>query len=306
MFLYHPAPPGPCPINILTTMKISNQLRAMIVAVMGTTLVASAAVTQPRPVETPAPAYPQELEDTGQSGQAVIALTITPEGRVAETRVQEADHPAFGRAALAVLDQWRFEPARRDGEPIAQRVELPFQFRAPLDQQFNAMIGRKVFQHLPPDTEIVEESQLKRRLRPANSTPTLKPGVATMMKDMGPQRRSLHVPPVLPRALQDREFDDVITVRCLVAPDGSVINPELEEMPKTAELAGPALLTAALSRFQPPRLPNKTAYVRTTITIDFSAKPPEKQDDNLWWQYERDAPYAPPPGESSSPRILSR
>jgi hypothetical protein len=94
-------------------------------------------------------------------------------------------------------------------------------------------------------------------------------------------------------------------VRCLVAPDGSVINPELEEMPRTAELAGPALLSAAVYRFQPPRLPNKSAYVRTTLTVDFSAKP-NKPENDLWWQYERDAPYAPPPGESSSPRILSR
>lgn len=300
MFLYHPAPPGPCPINILTTMKISNQLRAMIVAVMGTTLVASAAVTQPRPVETPAPAYPQELEDTGQSGQAVIALTITPGGRVAETRVQEADHPAFGRAALAVLDQWRFEPARRDGEPIAQRVELPFQFRAPLDQQFNAMIGRKVFQHLPADTEIVEESQLKRRLR-QNHSSMLKPGVAMTLTTLGKLNSIRHVPPVLPPSLRDREFDDVITVRCLVAPDGSVINPELEEMPKTAELAGPALLSAAAIRFHPPRLSNPSAYVRTTLTVDFSAA--KKPEDNLWWQNEHDAPFAPPPGQPEIPRI---
>lgn len=275
------------------TMKISNQIKAMIIALAGITLVATAAVTPPIPVETPAPAYPQELEDTGQSGQAVVEMTITAEGRVARPQVQEADHPAFGTAALAVLDQWRFEPARRDGEPISRRIALPFQFRAPLDQQFNAMIGRKVFQHLPPDTEIIDEAQLKRKLRPANSTPTLKPGVATMLKDIGP-RPSLHVPPVLPRSLRDRKFDDVITVRCLVAHDGSVINPELEEMPKTAELAGPALLTAALSRFQSPQLPNKSAYVRTTITVDFSAKPTEKQDDNLWWQNERDAPQASP------------
>ena len=282
------------------TMKISHQFKAMILALAGTTLVATAKVTPPRPVETPAPAYPQELEDTGQSGQAVIEMTVTTEGRVARPRVQEADHPAFGTAALAVLDQWRFEPARRDGEPVSRRIALPFQFRAPLDQQFNAMIGRKVFQHLPPDTEIIDEAQLKRRLRQDHSG-MLKPGVAMTQANLAQLSTIRHVPPVLPRSLRDREFDDVITVRCLVAPDGSVINPELEEMPKTAELAGPALLSAAAIRFHPPELANRSAYVRTTVTVDFSTA--KKPENNLWWQNERDAPLAPPPGQPDIPRI---
>jgi len=281
-------------------MKISKQIKAMIIALAGATLVATAAVTPPIPVETPAPAYPQELEDTGQSGQAVIEMTITAEGRVGQTRVESADHPAFGRAALAVLEQWRFEPARRDGEPIARKVALPFQFRAPLDQQFNAMMGRKVFQHLPPDTEIIDEAQLKRRLRQDHSG-MLKPGVAMTQANLAQLNSIRHVPPVLPRSLQGREFDDVITVRCLVAPDGSVINPELEEMPKTAELAGPALLSAAAIRFHPPELANRSAYVRTTVTVDFSTA--KKPENHLWWQYERDAPNAPPPGQPDLPRI---
>ena len=279
------------------TMKISHQFKAMILALAGTTLVATAKVTPPRPVETPAPAYPQELEDTGQSGQAVIEMTITAEGQVDQARVESADHPAFGHAALAVLEQWRFEPARRDGEPIARKVVLPFQFRAPLDQQFNAMIGRKVFQHLPPDTEIIDEAQLKRKLRQDHSG-MLKPGVALTQATMGQLSTIRHVPPVLPRSLRDREFDDVIAVRCLVAPDGSVINPELEEMPKTAELAGPALLSAAAIRFHPPELANRSAYVRTTVTVDFSTA--KKPENNLWWQNEKDAPLASP-GDSGVP-----
>jgi TonB family protein len=272
-------------------MKISHHVRTMIIALAGITLVATAAVTPPRPVEAPAPAYPPELEDTGKSGEAVIELTITPEGRVTQPRVESADHPAFGQAALAVLEQWRFEPARRDGVPIARKVVLPFQFRAPLDQQFNAMMGRKVFQHLPPETEIIDEAQLKRRLRQDHSG-LLKPGVAMTQANLSQLNSIRYVPPVLPRSLQGREFADVITVRCLVASDGSVINPELEEMPKTAELAGPALLSAAAIRFHPPELDNRSAYVRTTLTVDFSTT--KKPENNLWWQNERDAPQASP------------
>jgi len=289
-------------------MKTVTYLIPLLMALTAGAMAATAAVTPPRPVETPAPAYPLELEDTGQSGQALIELTITEQGRVARPHVQAADHPAFGQAALAVLDQWRFEPARRDGEPVAQRVVLPFNFRAPVDQQFNAMVGRKVFQHLPPDTEIIDEAQLGRKLRSANHTPALQPGVIVALKDLGQVRPAHHVPPVLPRALQGREFDDVITVNCIVTPEGEVINPELDEMPQTAELAGPALLTAALSRFHPPRLRNRPVYVRTTLTIDFAQSKLPKQEDDLWWQYDNDVPFAHPPGESSGTpsRLLGR
>jgi TonB family protein len=277
-------------------MKLTHSLLALLISGLGTSLVAVAALTPPRPLETPAPAYPHELEDSGQSGQATIELTITPEGGVTEARVQAADHPAFGRAALAVLEQWRFEPARRDGEPVSQRVVLPFNFRAPLDQQFNAMVGRKVFQQLPSDTEIIDEAQLPRKLRPANPTPPPKPGVMVPLDQLGQLNPPRHVPPVLPRSLQGREFDDVITVSCIVTPEGLVINPELEEMPQTAELAGPALLTAALSRFHPPRLGNRPVHVRTTLAINFATP---KREDNLWWQYENNVPSSlPGPGGS--------
>jgi TonB family protein len=223
---------------------------ALVALCLGLAPAWSAETSLPTPVTTPAPTYPAELEDSGRSGRAVIATTITPAGRAARARVHEADHPAFGRAALAVLRDWRFEPARRDGEAVEVAVLIPFDFRAPVDQQFNALLGRKVFQHLPPETEVVEETELRRRLRPSN-----------------------RMPPVLPTSLQDEKFKDIILVSCIVTPEGLVINPELLELPADRRLAGPALMTAALTRFPPPLHQRQPVYARTTLRVDFSQKP---------------------------------
>jgi hypothetical protein len=37
-------------------------------------------------------------------------------------------HPAFSDAAIAAVRQWRFEPARLDGRPVAITVVVPVRF----------------------------------------------------------------------------------------------------------------------------------------------------------------------------------
>ena len=43
--------------------------------------------------------------------------------------------PELDRAAMAAAGRWRFAPARRDGAPIASRIQLVFHFEPPTQQQ---------------------------------------------------------------------------------------------------------------------------------------------------------------------------
>ena len=235
----------------------------------------------PVPHETRVPAYPEELQDTGRSGNARITMTVTAEGRVADPQVEWASHPVFGREALAAVRTWRFEPGTREGQPVALRVTVPVEFKAPVDQQFNAFLARRVFRPLPAGIEVVDESDLRRGLRLAK-----------------------RLPPVLPMALWGNTYTEVVKVNCIVGPDGLVLNPTLETMPENPELATPALMTAALTRYRPPVKGKQPVFVRTVIPVDFGLKP-QQATGPFWEQFDDER--VPSPTDASGyirPQIL--
>lgn len=57
-------------------------------------------------------------------------MRITEQGRVEDAHVERsAGHPDLDQAALEAVRRWRFEPARRSGEPVAVVVVLPVEFK---------------------------------------------------------------------------------------------------------------------------------------------------------------------------------
>jgi periplasmic protein TonB len=76
------------------------------------------------------PSYPSSARASGIQGTTLLEVLVTVEGRVTDVVVKEsAGHPALDEAAVDAVRRWRFEPARRGSEPVAMRVELPFEFR---------------------------------------------------------------------------------------------------------------------------------------------------------------------------------
>lgn len=76
------------------------------------------------------PPYPATLRAAGVSGKVVLHLVVDSTGRVdlAQVRVRESSAEQFTTAVRAILPRLRFAPAMLDGRPVAQLVELPFQF----------------------------------------------------------------------------------------------------------------------------------------------------------------------------------
>ena len=61
-------------------------------------------------------------------------LRIDVDARGVPTDVQVVERSgdrdrAFDRAAIEAARQWRFQPATRNGEPVAATVQLPVEFR---------------------------------------------------------------------------------------------------------------------------------------------------------------------------------
>ena len=76
------------------------------------------------------PLYPAAARDAGLAGLVRMAVTVAPDGRVADITVLEESQAGagFGKAAAAAVWQWRFRPAVRDGEAHTATVEIALQF----------------------------------------------------------------------------------------------------------------------------------------------------------------------------------
>jgi len=59
----------------------------------------------------------------------VVLFDVTPDGRVENPSVQKSTDSAFESAAIAAVRQWRFEPGKRNNEPVRFRMRLPMRFK---------------------------------------------------------------------------------------------------------------------------------------------------------------------------------
>ena len=61
-------------------------------------------------------------------GTVNIIFIVDQRGRVESPMVQSSTLPDFEAPALAAVKQWRFEPGKRNGEPVKFRMRVPITF----------------------------------------------------------------------------------------------------------------------------------------------------------------------------------
>ena len=76
------------------------------------------------------PRYPESARRQGVEGTVLLKIRITEQGSVEDVQVERsAGHPDLDQSAMEAVQRWRFEPARRSGEPVAVWVQLPVVFK---------------------------------------------------------------------------------------------------------------------------------------------------------------------------------
>jgi TonB family protein len=81
------------------------------------------------PVATVDPVvYPWELPDT--EGNVVVEITIDERGSIVAKTILRSMGPKLDEKFLAALENWRFQPATRNGVAIASKQDAVFHFRA--------------------------------------------------------------------------------------------------------------------------------------------------------------------------------
>jgi TonB family protein len=90
---------------------------------------APVAATSLKRTRTVAPDFPEAARRKGTNGWVEVVFTVTPKGTVADAEVRSSSpEEVFDDAAIKAVKQWRFEPATKDGQPVATRTMIRLKF----------------------------------------------------------------------------------------------------------------------------------------------------------------------------------
>ena len=88
-------------------------------------------MSAPKCLRCPFPEYPKVLSRQQSEGVVVSVFVLDREGRVTCVQNLNSPHPHLSLAVVEGLDEWKMEPARRDGVsvPVKVRIETRFQLQ---------------------------------------------------------------------------------------------------------------------------------------------------------------------------------
>ena len=86
-------------------------------------------VMAPKVVYAPDPEYTDKARKKKINGTVVVAMIVTPEGTVRDVKIAKSLDKELDKQATAAVSKWRFEPARKDGKPVAVHLKAEVSFR---------------------------------------------------------------------------------------------------------------------------------------------------------------------------------
>lgn len=85
---------------------------------------------QPVPISSPAPRYPSAALRRREAGTVLVRVEVDTTGMpVGVALVQRSGSRDLDRAAMEAVRAWRFQPAQRNGQPVAGSLVIPIDFR---------------------------------------------------------------------------------------------------------------------------------------------------------------------------------
>jgi TonB family protein len=74
------------------------------------------------------PVYTDEARRRGIEGDVILDVTVLRDGRVGDVKVRRQLGAGLDQRAVDAVRQWRFSPARRQGEPVDVSVQVAVSF----------------------------------------------------------------------------------------------------------------------------------------------------------------------------------
>ena len=86
-------------------------------------------VSAPRALNTPDPDYSEEARKAKYQGTVVLWLVVDPAGRPRDVKVARSLGMGLDQKAIEAVRKWTFEPAMKDGKPVAVQINVEVNFR---------------------------------------------------------------------------------------------------------------------------------------------------------------------------------
>jgi TonB family protein len=91
--------------------------------------IADADVTPPRVIYSPEPKYPPDARAAGHQGTSILSLVVGRDGYVHDISIVRKLDAELDESAIATARSWRYEPARKDDDPVEVRIQVRIRFR---------------------------------------------------------------------------------------------------------------------------------------------------------------------------------
>jgi TonB family protein len=86
-------------------------------------------VSAPRALYAPDPDYSEEARQAKYQGTVVLWLVVGPDGRPRDAKISRSLGMGLDEKALEAVRRWKFEPAMKDGKPVAVQINVEMNFR---------------------------------------------------------------------------------------------------------------------------------------------------------------------------------
>lgn len=86
-------------------------------------------ITAPKAVFAPDPKYDKQARKGKHQGTCVLSMIVGPDGLPRDIRVTRAIGKGLDEKAVEAVQKWKFEPAIKDGRPVAVAINVEVQFR---------------------------------------------------------------------------------------------------------------------------------------------------------------------------------
>jgi protein TonB len=81
-------------------------------------------------LQNPAPAYPTLSRKLGEQGRVILRVLVNPKGTADQVQLQTSSgYARLDESARETIARWKFVPAKRGSEPVADWVLIPINFR---------------------------------------------------------------------------------------------------------------------------------------------------------------------------------